>query len=85
MTDCTFKALRVIVIVEGFNPSVSRFNGETAFDTFCGEQLIPILLAVRLAVFDEKAVVAEGMFTVRADEALRMPVPIKSEQTILQD
>ena len=41
-TYCAVKALRVVVVVEGLNPSVPSFYGKTTRDTLGGEQLIPI-------------------------------------------
>lgn len=36
------EALAVEVVVKCFDPAITGFNRETASETFCGEQLIPI-------------------------------------------
>jgi len=40
------KALTVIVVVEGLDPSVSGFNGKSARNTLCREQLVPVFFTV---------------------------------------
>jgi len=41
------EALRMIIIIESLNPSVSRLYGESTRDAFCREQLVPIFFTVR--------------------------------------
>jgi len=39
---------------ESFDPSISGFNGKFAGDALCGEQIVPILFAVRSSLFEKE-------------------------------
>lgn len=73
MTNCAFEAGRMVVVIQSFNPSVSGFDGETASETFAGEELVPVVLTVGESVLKIEGVVAERTSAVSASEALRMP------------
>ena len=49
-TYSAIEALAMIVVIQSFNPSITGFNGETASETFGGEQFIPIGFTVRHAI-----------------------------------
>jgi len=51
LAESTVKALAMIVVVEGLNPTISGLNGESARHTLCGEQFVPIFFAIGEAVF----------------------------------
>lgn len=68
------EALAMVVIVQGFHPTISSFDWESASETFRGEEFVPISIAVGVAILQEERIVAEQFSTVNAVEAFRMEV-----------
>lgn len=66
------EALTVIVVVQGLHPLVTGFDGESAGKALGGEQLVPVGLAVRIALLQEERAVTELLVAESALEALRM-------------
>lgn len=62
----------MIVVIEGFNPSVSSFNREPASKALGGEQLVPISFAISLAFLQEEWAISKQFTAVSALEALWM-------------
>lgn len=76
------EALAVVVVVQGLHPLVTGFDGESAGEALGGEQIIPVLLAVGIALLQEERAVAKLLATVRALEALRMELLADGIQAI---
>lgn len=76
------EALAVVVVVQGLHPLVTGFDGESAGEALGGEQIIPVLLAVGIALLQEERTVAKLLATVRALEALRMELLADGIQAI---
>lgn len=76
------EALTVIVVRQRLHPAVARLHREAARKALGGEQLVPVRLAVRLALLEEERTVAEQLAAVRAREALRMEVLADGVQTV---
>ncbi len=74
LTNGTFKALRVIVIVKRLHPAISGLDREVTTDALRGEQLVPVLFAVRQAILQEKTIVTESVLTIATSETLRVPL-----------
>lgn len=53
------EALAVIIVVQGLHPAVSSFHRESASETFCREELVPISFAVRQSFLEEERTVSE--------------------------
>lgn len=81
-THRAVEALTVIVVRERLHPAVARLHREAAREALGGEQLVPVRLAVRLALLEEERTVAEQLAAVRAREALRMEVLADGVQTV---
>jgi len=64
----------VVVLVERLHPPVARLYGQPTAHAFGGEEFIPVLLTVGNAVCQIEGTVAEGLATVAAVEALRVPL-----------
>jgi hypothetical protein len=60
----------VIVVVEGFDPSIASFHWESASEALCGEELVPIGFAVRFAFFQEEGTVSKQFTAISTFEAL---------------
>jgi len=72
----------MVVVVQGLHPSVASFHGEAAGEAFGGEQLVPVGLAVRVAILQEEGPVAKDLAALAAGEALRMEVLANGIQTV---
>lgn len=72
----------MVVVIQGLHPSVASFHGEATSEAFGGEQLVPIGLAVGLAILQEERRVAEDLAALAAGEALRVEVLANGIQTI---
>lgn len=62
----------MIVVVQGLNPSVTGFDGESAREALGGEQLVPISFAIGVTFFQEERTVSEQFAAVSTFEALWM-------------
>lgn len=72
----------MIVVVQGLNPSVASFNGETASIALGGEQFIPIGFTVGNTILQEEWSIAEQFAAVTASKAFRMEVFANGIQAI---
>jgi len=72
----------MVVVVQGLHPSVASFHGEAAGEALGGEQLVPVGLAVRVAILQEEGPVAKDLAALAAGEALRMEVLANGIQTV---
>lgn len=79
MANGTFKALRVVIVVEGLDPSVARFDRISAAHTFGREQFVPVLLTEWLPVFQVERIVAKCALAVTARKALWMPLLVQRQ------
>lgn len=85
-TYCAVEALRMIIIIQSFNPSVASLNGEAACKAFCCEQFIPIVFTISFALLQEEWTVAEQFTAVGAFEAFGMELAADGVQAVaLQD
>lgn len=66
------EALAVVVVVQRLHPLVTGLYGESASEALGREQIVPVLLAVGVTLFQEERAVTELLATVRALEAFRM-------------
>lgn len=73
LADSTVEALRVPVLPQSLDPSVGGFDGEVAAVALGREELVPVLSAVLIPVFNVEASSADRSLAVEADEALGMP------------
>lgn len=71
-THRAVEALAMIVVGERLHPAITGFDGESASEALGSEHLVPIGLAVRLAILQEERTVAEELTAIRACEALGM-------------
>lgn len=62
----------MIVVVQGLDPSVTGFNGESASEALGGEQLVPICFAIGVAFLQEERTVSEQFAAISTFEALWM-------------
>lgn len=76
------EALTVIVVVQCLHPTIAGLNGEAASIALGGEELIPIGLAVGVAILQEKGRVAKDLAALAAREALRMEVLANGVQAV---
>uniref|UniRef100_A0A2M4D1M8 Putative secreted protein n=1 Tax=Anopheles darlingi TaxID=43151 RepID=A0A2M4D1M8_ANODA len=76
------EALAVVVVVQRLDPFVTGFDREAAGEALGREQIVPVLLAVRVALLEEERAVAELLAAVRALEALRMELLANGIQAI---
>jgi len=60
VTHGTLETLRVVVIVEGFDPSITGFDRKTTSDTLGGEQFVPVFFTVWLTILKIERVVTKG-------------------------
>lgn len=74
MSYSAVEALTVIVMVECLHPSIASLDWEAASVALGGEELIPIGLAVGVAILKEEGRVAKDLAALAAREALRMEV-----------
>lgn len=72
----------MVIMVQGLNPSIASFNGETASETFGGEELIPIGFTVGHTILKEEWSIAKQFATMAAWEALRMEMFANGIQAI---
>lgn len=72
----------MIVVVEGLHPSIASFHGEAAGEALGGEELVPVGLAVGIAILQEEGRVAKDLAALAAGEALRMEVLANGIQAI---
>lgn len=72
----------MVVVVQRLNPLVAGLDGEPAREALGREQIVPVLLAVGIALLQEERAVAELLATVRALEALRMELLADGIQAI---
>lgn len=82
LAHAAVEALAVVVVGQRFNPAVSRFDGESTSKAFCGEQLIPVVFAVGLAVLEEEGAVSEQFTAIDAVEAFGVEVLANRVQAI---
>jgi len=85
LAQCAVKALRMIVIVEGFHPPVPSFYWESAGDTFCCEQFVPIFFTVGESILEIERRVCENFTTIGAGKAFRVEVLTHGFQTVPND
>lgn len=78
----TIEALAVIIVRQSFYPAIASLYWEAACKALGCEQLVPVSLAVWLAVLQEEWTVAEQLATVCAVEAIRMEVFADCIQTV---
>uniref|UniRef100_A0A2M3ZQS7 Putative secreted peptide n=1 Tax=Anopheles braziliensis TaxID=58242 RepID=A0A2M3ZQS7_9DIPT len=76
------EALAVVVVVQRLDPFVTGLDREAAGEALGREQIVPVLLAVRIALLEEERAVAELLAAVRALEALRMELLANGIQAI---
>lgn len=81
-THRAVEALTVVVVRQSLHPAVARFHREAARKALGRKQLVPVRLAVRLALLEEERTVAEQLAAIRAREALRMEVLADGVQTV---
>jgi len=79
------EALAVVVVVEGLHPSVSGLDRETAANTLCREEVVPVSLAVRQSVLQVECARPKDLPTVGTAEALRVELFTYGVQTIALD
>jgi len=72
LAESAVKALAVVVVVEGLDPSVAGFDGEPARHTLGCEQLVPIFFTIRQSVFKVEWGVGKNLATISANKTLRM-------------
>lgn len=82
---CAVEALRVIIIIQSFNPSVASLNGEAACEAFRCEQFIPIVFTIGFALLQEEWTVAEQLSAVGAFEAFGMELAADGVQAVALD
>jgi len=85
VTFRTLKALAVVVVVEGLNPSVACFDRETTTHTLGREQFVPICLAVGQTVFKVECARSEDLAAVGTAKALWVELFTHGVQTIPLD
>jgi hypothetical protein len=68
------EALRVVIVVESFDPPVSGFDWESTRDALRCEQLVPIFFTVGQSVLQIEWAVGEDFVAIGARKALRMEV-----------
>uniref|UniRef100_T1DPJ7 Putative secreted protein n=1 Tax=Anopheles aquasalis TaxID=42839 RepID=T1DPJ7_ANOAQ len=76
------ETLAVVVVVQRLDPLIAGLDRETAGEALGREQIVPVLLAVRIALLEEERAVAELLAAVRALEALRMELLANGIQAI---
>lgn len=76
------EALTVIVVVQCLHPTIAGLNGEATSIALGGEELIPIGLAVGIAILQEEGRVAKDLAALAAREALRMEVLANGVQAV---
>lgn len=76
------EALTVVVVVHRLHPLVAGLHRESAREALGREQLVPVGLAVGVALLEEERAVAEQLAAVRALEALRVELLANGVQTI---
>ena len=79
------ETLAVVIIVQGLHPAISSFDWESARETLCREQLVPISFAVGQSLFEEEWAVAEELATVGTFEAVRVEMLSNRVQAIAFD
>lgn len=72
----------MVIMVQGLNPSITGFDGETASEALGGEELIPISFAVGHAILKEEWSIAKQFATMATREALRMEMFANGIQAI---
>jgi len=77
------KALTVIVVVEGLDPSVSGFNGKSARNTLCREQLVPVFFTVWKPVLKVEWWIGKYFATISTNKTLRVECLSHRLQTVL--
>jgi len=77
------KALTVIVVVEGLDPSVSGFNGKSARNTLCREQLVPVFFTVWKPVLKVEWWIGKYFATISTNKTLRVECLPHRLQTVL--
>lgn len=85
LAHAAVEALAVVVVGQRLNPAVSRLDGESAGEALGGEQLVPVVFAVGLAVLEEEGAVAEQLSAVDTVEAFGVEVLADSVQAIPLD
>jgi len=83
--DSTIEAFRMPVLPEGLDPAVRRLDGESASVAFDGEQLVPGLGGIHIAILNVEAVSSDRGLVVEANEALGMKGLAHGIHAILQD
>lgn len=81
-THRAVEALTVVVVRQSLHPAIARFHREAARKALGRKQLVPVRLAVRLALLEEERTVAEQLAAIRAREALRMEMLADGVQTV---
>ena len=82
-TDSTFEATGVVVLIQGFDPSISCCNGKSTANTFGCEQVVPVLFTVGMSILQIKWAVPKGLFAVWAGEAIWMPLSVQGIEAVL--
>lgn len=62
--------MAVIIVGQCLDPAITSLDWESAGEALRGEHLVPVSLAVGLAILQEERAVAEQLATIRAREAL---------------
>lgn len=76
------ETLRVEVSVEGLNPFVSGLNREVTLAAHSLEHLAPVILAVRVTILEVELISSNGLFTLVAQEAVRVVLLVQSIHTL---
>lgn len=72
----------MVVVRQRLHPTIASLHRKAAHKALGGEHLVPVGLAVRLALLQEERTVAEQFATVRARETLWMEVLADGVQAI---
>jgi len=79
------ETLTVVIVVHGFDPTVTGLDGITTGEAFGGEQFIPIRFAVGKSVLQVKVAVAKQTSAISARKTFRMELLANSVQTVSFD
>lgn len=79
------EALAVIIVIQGFHPTVASLDWESTREAFRGKQLVPVSFAIRQSFLQEERTVTEELATISTVEAFRVEVLSNRVQAIPLD
>jgi len=80
--DCALETVRMPILGERLHPSITGRNRELTAHALGGEEIIPVLLTVGIAILQIERAVSKRILAVGAGKTIRMPLLVESIQTV---